>query len=405
LFPNQMCCAFGYLFVCAGTKIYVFSAADLVYRKRVTLSWADEIQGLDTVTINGVRALVALFVGSSVVSGPVVADSSSPAEAFGQFVRSGVAVYKVDDVSYVTGPAPMPQGTANFIPPQGNFELHYTFRFSEYSATRPRGCIPFSFGIDSLGDIYVGHTNQGFGYSPLLNASHRPDGALGPYLTVTKAILTKFWAKIALPDEMSTYLAPALDAGYGIDGATGAWQQDTTSYRRSFNWNGAQYYNDIPRIVAGARDPGVDSDAPSVYALKLDEASDRLYVGGRRPSPTHAVPNVYCLRASDGAALWSHDLKGLVQQNAISVDPTSGNPVFGFLRTAGWDDNGAPSVDKAEVIELDRDTGDVVRYFDLSDAVNLNGYATTDGGFGCYDVAVNARGQVLVALAPYRYDD
>ncbi|WP_206688008.1 hypothetical protein, partial [Streptococcus pseudopneumoniae] len=64
---------------------------------------------------------------------------------------------------------------------------------------------------------------------------------------------------------MPTYIAPATSTGYGIDGA--GWEVDTQSYRRSFTWNGATYHNDIPRIVAGARDPSQDSDAPSVYAL------------------------------------------------------------------------------------------------------------------------------------------
>jgi hypothetical protein len=78
--------------------------------------------------------------------------------------------------------------------------------------------------------------------------------------------------------------------------------------------------------------------------------------------------------------------------------------VFGFNRCNGWDNNGTPSATKAEMIELDMNTGLVVRSFDLTDDVNLNTYATTDSGFGCYAVAINARGQVLMALAPYRCD-
>jgi hypothetical protein len=399
LFPNQIKCAFGFLFICAGTWVYVFDADDLTYRQRVKLTWADEVQGLDTVTLNGVQYLVALFTGSSVVTGPVVADSATPGEAFGQFVRSGVVAYVVTTASYLTGPIFMPQGTQSG---DGAYEAHHTFRFSEYSKTRPRGCIAYGFAVDSLGDLFVGRTNQGFGYSPLLNASHRPDGSLSPYITVSKCVLSDLWSQRAAGTGVNSYIAPASSTGYGIDGA--GWEVDTQSYRRAFLWNGGTYYNDIPKIIAGSRDPGIDSDAPSVYAVALDESVGQVYVGGRRPAPSNAVSNVYALRADDGTILWDHDVRGLVQQNAIDVDPTTGNVLVGFNRTDGWDNNGTPSTNKAEMLELDRDTGEVIRYFDLTDAVNQNTFATTAAGFGCYDVAVNARGQVLLALAPYRYD-
>jgi hypothetical protein len=394
LFPNEMHCAFGYLFVCAGTWVYVFDADDLTYRKRVKITWADEVQGLASVTRNGVDYLLALITGSSTVSGPVVADSSGT-EAFGQFVRSGVVPFVVDDAAYLSA-LPMPQGTQAG---DGAYEQHLTFRISEYSKQRPRGCIPYAFAVDSIGDIYIGRTNQGFGYDPIANATHRPDGAISPYVSVCKATLAAFWTARAAGSTMSAYIAPG-SSTYGM-----VWENDTNSYRRSFTWNAAAYLNDIPKIIAGSRDPGLDSDSPSIYAVAIDESTGMMYAGGRRPSPSQAIPNVYCLRMSDGAEMWSHDMRGLVQQNAIAVDPTTGNVVVGFNRCDGWDNNGVASTNKAEVVELDGLTGDVVRYFDLTDAVNENAFATNADGFGCYDVAVNARGQVLVALAPYRYDD
>lgn len=397
LFPNQMVCAYGYLYVCAGTYIYVFDADDLTYRARIRNSWCDEIQGIKPVEIEGVDCLLVLLTGSSAISGPVVVDSTSPAEAFGQFVRTGVCVYIRDDSTYLRGPIVMPQGTQNG---DGAYELHRYFRPSEYSVQRPRGCIAYAFDCDSAGNVYLGRTNQGFGYSPILNSSHRPDGGLGPYVSVAKATLADFWDALTSLSTMPAYIAPGGDT-YGF-----LWEQDTGSYRRVFTWNGATYYNDIPKIIGANRDPGGDSDSPSVYALRYDEETDQVYVGGRRPAPTHAVPNVYALRGSDGTILWDTDLKGLVQQNAIDVDPTTGNVVVGINRTDGWETAaGGTSTDKIEVAELDYTDGHVVRTFDLSDAVNQNAYATTAAGFGCYDVAVNARGQVLVALAPYRFDD
>jgi hypothetical protein len=395
LFPNQMVCAQGSLWICAGVWIYQFDADDLTYLSRTRVTWADEVQGL----VYARGYLWALITGSSAISGPVVVDSSSPAEAFGQFVRTGVIPYLIETNSPALSALVqrvLPQGTQSG---DGAYELHRYFRPSEYSVQRPRGCIAYSFDVDSAGNVFIGRTNQGFGYSPLLNSSHRPGGDK-PYVSVARVNLDAFWSAAGTLSTIPAYIAPG-GTTYGF-----AWESDTTSYRRTFTWNGGTYQNDIPKIIAGSRDPGGDSDAPSIYALKYDETTDCVFVGGRRPSPNQVVPNVYCLRGSDGQILWDHDLKGLVQQNAIDVDPTTGNCVVGILRTAGWETNDeTPSADKIELAELDYTDGRVVRTFDLTDAVNLNSFAVTDASFGCYDVAVNARGQVLVALAPYRFDD
>ncbi len=333
------------------------------------------------------------------ISGPVVTDSTTPAEAFGQFVRTGVIALTIQTQLPITAhltPVVMPQGTQSG---DGAFELHRYFRPSEYSVQRPRGCISYSFDSDSEGNLYIGRTNQGFGYSPIINADQRPD-ANKPYITICKANLGAFWSALTVLSTMPAYIAPG-GTTYGFD-----WESDTNSYRRSFTWNATEYFCDIPKIIGGVRDPGADSDAPSVYAVKYDETTDQVYCGGRRPSPSNDVPNGYAVRGRDGQILWDTDLKGLVQQNAIDVDPTTGNVVVGFQRTAGWElPEGDPSAAKIELAELDFTDGHVVRSFDLTDAVNLNSYATTDGAFGCYDVAVNARGQVLVCLAPYRFDD
>jgi len=399
LFPNEMHCHAGRLYIVAGTWVYVFDADDLTYLERRRQTWSDELQSIKGVTRNGIGYVLVLTTGASTISGPVVVDSSNPAEAFGQFVRSEVVLYRENTTepisAYLTEIA-MPQGTQNG---DGAYELHRHFRFSEYSIQRPRGCIAYAMDVSEDGEyVYIGRTNQGFGYNPLANTSHRPNANGSPAISVAKIALSSLWTGISTLN-VPSYIAPVTGSlsTYGF-----VWEVDTQSYRRTFMWNGGTYYCDIPRIVGGARDPGRDSDAPSIYALKAD--GDRIFCGGRRPSPSNAVPNVYCLRESDGAIMWSTDLRGLVQQNAIDVDPTSGNVVVGTNRVDGWDDNGTPSAVKAEVFELDRLTGAVRRSFDLTDAVNLNSYAATDAGYGAYDVAVSARGYVLVALAPYRYD-
>ena len=59
----------------------------------------------------------------------------------------------------------------------------------------------------------------------------------------------------------------------------------------------------------------------------------------------------------------------------------------------------------AELVELDRVTGSIVRVFDLTDGIVFNGKITgASTNVGVMDLAINSDGKVLVALAPYRYD-
>ena len=54
---------------------------------------------------------------------------------------------------------------------------------------------------------------------------------------------------------------------------------------------------------------------------------------------------------------------------------------------------------------LDRETGEVRRWLDFTDAVNINTYLDEVSIFAVtYDVAVNTRGQVALALGPFRLD-
>lgn len=397
---NRIACKPPYVFVVAAYYLYVFRADNLTYLKRYAIPFAIEGQDIDLFTANGIDYISVAFTGSAAIVAPVVSDAGpTPREAFGEHFRSGLALYKLNYASAalktpvaVNGDAltriAMPQGTQS---PGASYENHRTFRLAEYDQGRPRGRLIYTHRMGSDGYVYLGHCNQGFGYDGS-QTDQRPDGQ-SPFVTVSKVNLNA-----ALATAPAAFKDPATASDYGIENA-GGWQADTDSYRRAFLWGGNTYYNDIPQIVNGARIPGAVSDAPSVFAMAYNAAADVLCVGGRRPAPLEARANVYALRGADGARVWSRDLKGLIQQNAISVNPSNGHFIVGFGRNNGYP--GAES-EFAEMAELDKDTGAIIR---TKDMVIYNGWLTSLNGrwSAVYGLAVNRRGQVLVPLAPYRY--
>lgn len=390
-----------YLFCAIGNRIYTFRSDNLTYIKRQTSDWGMEYQSLRVVRIAEVDYLLAAFQGSSTVSGPVVADASVPAEKFGHFYRSAIELWRInyDNAGAVAVAADaitrvaMPMGLPDTDP---GYENHFAFRFSEFSVQRPRGAIPYSFDVDpATGNVYIGRTNQGFGYNG--SAGQRPDGT-APYVSLAKGILEAAY----LPNPPAYINPAAVPAGtyYGFGVAQGGWEIDTGSFRRLFAWNGNNFYNDIPKLAGSppVRNPQFAADAPSCYAVVYDPVYDRVYTGGVSSANRS---NIYCVRGSTGDILWERDIGALVNQNAIAVDPTTGNVVVGFLRK----DFGVP-FGKAELIELDRLTGATVRVFDLTDDINNNGKITgiAADALAVSDVAINSRGQLLLALSPYRYD-
>jgi len=407
LFPNAITCFGPYVFVAVNGLLYIFTKDTLTYLRRQDGGWVQEYQAVRCVTMNGRDYLLAGMIGTAWVGGPVVNDTSgSDKEAFGEFVRSGIELWQIGyaDASLKTPKAQgqdvltrvaMPQGTESG---DGAYEDHRYFRPSEWSKARPRGCLIYDFDVDPVtGDVFIGRTNQGFGYDPITNSPpQRPDG-VGPYIAACRAVLTAGYATAPV-----AYLDPAtLPSTYGF--ANPGWETDYASHRRAYTWGGmgGTVYNDIPPLVLGTREPGNAAWAPSSYAVRYDSGFDRVIFAGRRTSDSIAKPNVHCLRGSDGAVMWEKDLKGLVNQNAVDVNHANGNWVVGKNRS-DWPGTGL--VGPAEVVELDRDSGEVRRQFDLTDAVNFNGYIDNTFILGCQDVAVNSRGQVLVALAPFRFD-
>jgi hypothetical protein len=110
---------------------------------------------------------------------------------------------------------------------------------------------------------------------------------------------------------------------------------------------------------------------------------------------------VIAIRGSTGELKWSKYVGGLVNQGAVAINPLTGNVVVGHSRNV---DTGT----SAMVTELDLTTGDVARTWDIPDGVLYNGYITGANyqtlQVGVYGIAVNGRGQVLVALGPYVTD-
>lgn len=398
-FPNKMVAFGAYLFVAVSDYIYIYDAGDLEYINRVKGGWAQEYQAVSCVRINDVDYLLSAHIGTASIVGPVVLDVTVPPERFGEFYRSGIELWRIayaaDGVSALPGGGiplvrvQLPMGTQSGDP---GYEDHRSFRISEWSSARPRGGLIYDFAVDSDGNVYIGRTSQGWGY----DSTKKPDGTT-PHVTLCKGIL-----EAAFETSPPVYIDPdavPLGTFYGMDALVGGWEIDTVSYRRAYTWGANTWYNDIPAIDAGtgARMPELAASAPSAYAVALDETNDRVYVGGVASANRG---NVVCVRATTGEIMWEVDVVGLVNQNAIAVDPTTGNVVVGILRAAQSGTWGT-----AELVELDRVTGSIVRVFDLTDGIVFNGKITgASTNVGVMDLAINSDGKVLVALAPYRYD-
>lgn len=406
LYPNKMICNGTYLFVAVKNYVYVFRADNLAYLKRHAIDWADEVQSIETVTVGTTDSLIVLFMGTNGVAGPVTNDlGPSPTVWYGWFYRSGISKYTISYADTAKNPVSggstvltrtrMPMGLDTL---ETGYEDHRYFRISEWTLQAPRGPLVWDMALTVSGSTvyaYVARTNQGFSY----DGAAFPDGSVA-YVSACRANLSAAFAS-----SVETYIDPDTATNYGFGFSAGGWETDTDSLRKSFSWHGTTYLNDIPNaLYSGANhDPHYPGEAPSTFAVAADVERDRVYFAGRRPSPSQALPNVYCLRASDGTRLWDTDLKAMIQQNAIAVDPTTGNVVCAGARTSGWE--GGAVGQKAEVWELDRITGEVVRYLDFTDAVTLNSYIDEVAVWpATYDVAINSRGQVALALGPYRKD-
>jgi hypothetical protein len=403
-----------YLFVGVGRYVYAFRASDLTYIRRHLIDWAEEVQCIQTVTVRGVRYLLALATGSYTVAGAVADDAGpSPVERYGEFARCNISLwefrYQGNDGESPVNPGHsalnrkrMPQGTRTG---DTYHEDHGTFRFSDWSTARPRGCLAYSMAVEVDADhnvyAYVVRTNQGFGYDGAVSG-HGPDG---PFITVCRCVLTR-----AFEPGAPTYISPSTPVRYGLSESVGGWERDTpNSLRRIFQWHGADWANDIPAIVTGLRDPEDDTNGnePSLKAVAIDAVRRRLFVAGRGLGGASGE-NVFCLDMDNGDLLWGADVGGKVQQNAIAVDATTGNLFVPMRRNQNWTmpDGSSSHLIKAEMLELAGATGQTVDWFDLTDTITFNGAITSGnadtrqvGGWGC---AVNGRGQVLIALAPYR---
>ena len=398
-----------YLFVAANHYIYVFRADNLTYIKRVSAAFAIEVQDIGCLTYDGADYLWAAITGSASATGAVVADSGAdPKEAWGEFYRSALSLYQIqyDDDTLKTPTDVGGNCQRRWAIPQGTetgdagYEDHRTFRPSEYGVQRPRGGLIYSLAVDSSGDVFFARTAQGWGYDGT-QADQKPDGSVRD-VTVARARLDA--AYDAAPDE---YLDPTTSTRYGLLTAVTVrgWEVDAESYRRAYTHGTTIYQTDIPEIVGGARDPGGASMAPSAFAIALLESASTLCVGGYRPSST--TENVHGLRTTDGAIRWRQKLGGLVLQNAIAANASAGTFIVGTKRNADWYQSGGSW---AELFELDGITGQIVRTFDLTNEVMQNGVfnfssspAPVSLNAGAYAVAVNSRGQTLVALAPFRH--
>lgn len=403
LLPNEIIQHGPYLFVAVAHYVYVYDAADLTYIRRHAIDWCLEVQCIRAITRGGVSYLLTASTGNRDVSGAVVADSASPVEFMGEHYRSAVALHTISTTASggavtvggtVLTRRAMPMGIAS----GAGYEDHRTFRLSEYSRSRPRGRLVYGMDATALGDVVLATANQGWGYDGFNVAGHRPDGA-APYLNVAKVVLDA--AYDAVP---AVTILPSSATRYGPSAVVGGWEVEVGSLRRSYSWNGNTYFNDIPALASGFRDPQATGNEPAVWAVAIDENAGAVYVAGRRGQITGGS-TVYALDLESGLLLWEFDTVGVVQQNGIQVDPSTGRVVVGMIRSLGVEVDGTPSTAHAEVVWLNAETGQAVRIFSFPDAIRFNTKVNAGYVLGAFDVDVNADGQVLVALSPFVYDE
>lgn len=395
-----------YLFVAARHYLYAFRADTLAYLERMAIDFAIEGQTIAGVTIGGVEYLVVGSTGSALTTGAVVADSGpDPKESFGEFGRACVALYKlayadaVAKTAVAVGDAPlvrvaMPQGTESG---DDYYEDHRTFRVSEWGRARPRGCLLYSMAVAPNGDVFIARTGQGFGCDGTQSDS-KPDGA-GETTHVARASLQAAYAVAPV-----AHLDPATATNYGFGLAAGGWERAIAgALVRPYIHGATVYQTDIPKIVAGVRQADDATQAPNAFAIAYAAIQDVVCVGGNRLNPTDH--QLAAFRGLDGAPGWTQSVGAMVPQNAIAWDPLSGHFVVGAFRNKDWP--GAAGA-WAELFQINVFTGQILKTWSLTNQVLNNGSFDFDAvspitlGAGVYAVAVNRRGQVLVALAPFR---
>lgn len=379
LFSNELVCNGTYLFLAVRNFIYTFRSDTLERLGRMLVSdaanlVAEEVQSIKPFTLNGTDYLLVLSEGCKDISGPITADGGPSIRTFfGWFSRASVSCYIVQYNG--SDRSPVAAGTSSLVwkrLPQGTqngdaaYEDHGTFRLSEWSLQRPRGCLVWDMEVEVTAEsevfAYIARTNQGFGYDGAVG--RRPENV--GYVSACCANLTR-----GFEADAPTYTAPTAAVRYGFDVLQGGWEIDTGSLRRAFSWHATNYLCDIPNSGGDYFKHDPEADPPSLLAVAIDAERSRVFFAGRRPSPNQALPNVYCVRTTDGAILWDTDLAGLVHQNGIGVNPANGNLVVGCARNSDWE--GASGA-KAELFELDGATGSVVRSFDMGDAVTQNSH-------------------------------
>lgn len=407
LYVNHILAYAGYLFVAVAQYVYVFNSTNLTYLRRYAVDWCEEVQSLAVVAVQGSDRLLVLGTGHPSVAGPVVNDGGTPPTmAYGRHYRTCVVAYSIaytndaDKEALAAGADiltrnVMPQGTKSG---DGGYENHRTFRISEWCLARPRGCEAYSMAAEAFADgtvyVYIARTSQGFGYDGG-QTTQRPDGT-SPFVTVCRGNITR-----AFEDGAPVYVDPDDPVRYGFSTLVGGWEVDPDSLRRSFAWRSNTYANDIPAIGSS---PHLVGNEPTFFAIALDVVNRRVFVGGRRSSLSLPTPTLYCLDADSGETIWSYDSAGTIQQNGLGLDPVTGDIWLAMVRTDGFETPAGRSSTKAELLRVDGETGQQIGLFDLTDAILFNGRVTASYPIGSYGVAVNPRGDVAVAFAPFRYD-
>jgi len=353
---NHLCCTATWLVVSTNNAVRLYNPDTGALVEEKVISWASEVVATGfAASLGQIRVAFNGSLIAGTILGGALADGTtlSPTLASGvtaEHFRAGVMAFGIIE-STAVGPVTsyfVFQSLGIAIPTSSPlYEAnHQYFRLSEQSRTTPYGASIRGIAVKDDGSFVLIRTNRGWGP----NFDWRPGWANEPDARKRRSPVTV--CGVSAAGTMIFESDPTLDEG----------PQDGSGF-----YAGQPHYNDILN--------------PLLLAVGL--ASDgRIYVGGRQSA---LAKSAYCLNPA-GSPQWAANVQsttGAVRDNAIAVNPTDQNPVFGGTRNSAWD--GASGA-QANAWKLNSLTGSVVKTIDLSDGSGTDEVAS---------VACNASGQTV----------
>lgn len=340
-----------FLYVC-GSKLWVLNAADLTLMDTFDIEgWASDVVACDTYVVDEVEYLYVAFNGSNVGGQPYGPQGLPPVGTIvgghpSIHFRAGVRKYRVDE-THLNPSGPYYQTRVLEVVPFGQYFVglygdnaadtfyegdHLSFRISERSVFKPRGCLLKGISVSPIdGTVVVIRTNTGYG----------PDNTYTPDLGLTGRVTV-------------SAITPGFASG---DNGTMLWEADVGSVVE-IGLNG--FYNDILN--------------PTLAAVSVDP-SGRLLVAGRQNA---AAKSLWRMNIADGALEQAANLESASGKIiCAAADPTDGTVWFGGGRNNAWDGSGGANAHLWKVRASDLT---IPATFDLAAVVSGLSVAVTPAG-------------------------